>query len=108
MTPVAVLEKWMNTDPAERKGMEERLQKDVMEWMTAHADVFVDGPAGAGKTKSVGTNGIIDMKNDIMMYGIVQAESQDAAAELFVGHPHFQIPEATIQIMTLNPLTGMN
>ena len=108
LTPVAVLENWMNTPAEDRKEMEDTMQVEWKEWMTSHADAFVEVPAGAGKTKVVGPNGVADTKNDIMMYGLVQAESHEAAAEMFVGHPHFQIPEATIQVMTINELTGMN
>ena len=42
-----------------------------------------------------------------MLYAIVQAESHDAAAAAFKGHPHLQIPEAAIEIMELNALPPM-
>ena len=48
-----------------------------------------------------------DGKNDVMLYAIVSAESHDAAAKSFVGHPHLQIPEASIEIMEIHPLPGM-
>lgn len=107
LTPVAVLEKWMNTDPAERKSMEDKLKEEWSVWMQEHKHALVDAPQGAGKTKTVSQSGIADTKNDIMMYAIVQADSHEAAAEIFAHHPHLQIPEATIEVMAINPLTGM-
>ena len=37
----------------------------------------------------------------------VAAESHDAAAKTFVGHPHLQIPQSSIEVMEINPLSGM-
>ncbi len=42
-----------------------------------------------------------------MLYAIVEADSHDAAAKSFVGHPHLGIPEASIEIMEIHPLPGM-
>jgi len=42
-----------------------------------------------------------------MLYEIVDAESKEAAAKTFEGHPHLQIPQASIEIMEINPLHGM-
>ena len=41
-----------------------------------------------------------------MPYAIVDAESHDAAARAFEGHPHFGIPQASIEVMQLSPLSG--
>ncbi len=108
LTPVKVLENWMNTDPEERKATEEKLKDEWVVWTNTHKEALVDFPAGAGKTKLITSSGITDAKNDVMMYGIVQAESHEAAANMFQGHPHLQIPEATIEIMEINELTGFN
>jgi hypothetical protein len=42
-----------------------------------------------------------------MLYAIVEAESHDAAAKAFVGHPHLQIPQSSIEVMEIHPLHGM-
>jgi hypothetical protein len=58
-------------------------------------------------------NGPLDLfvtpgtRNDIMLYAIVDAESHDAAAKTFEGRPHLQIPQASIEVMEINPLHGM-
>jgi hypothetical protein len=76
------------------------------EWMAKHKGVITE-TAGAGKTKSVSSTGVSDTRNDIMLTSIVTAESQEAAAELFVDCPHFGIPEATIEVMELRYLPEM-
>jgi len=70
-------------------------------WMAAHATVITE-TAGVGKPKRVTKEGIVDARNDIMMYSFVEAESLDAAAEIFKDHPHFGIPGAWIEVMTVN------
>ncbi len=42
-----------------------------------------------------------------MLYAIAEAESHEAAAKSFEGHPHLQIPESTIEIMEIRPLSQM-
>jgi hypothetical protein len=60
---------------------------------------------GVGKTKRV-TAGHEDARNDIMLYAIVDAESHDAPQSI-ESHPHLQIPQASIEVMEINPLPGM-
>lgn len=105
-TPVSVLETWMQTNPEERKAAEEKMQTEWQAWMSKYSGQIIE-TAGAGKTKRVDTSGATDTKNDVMMYSLVEAESQDAATQMFVGHPHLGIPEATIDIMAANMLPGM-
>ena len=46
-----------------------------------------------------------DTKNEITAYTIVQAESHEAAAELFANHAHFMIfPGQSVEIMECLPL----
>ena len=96
LAPVAVLEEWMKKDESERKEAEDTMKTKWRAWMETNKASVVDMPAGAGKTKLVSGQGVTDTKNNIMMYGVVQAENQDDAAKLFVDHPHLGIPEATI------------
>ena len=75
--------------------------------MSDHTKMFVDKGAGVGKTKCVTAQGTSDMRNDIMLYTVVEAESHEAAAKTFEGHPHLQIPQSSIEVMEINPLPGM-
>ena len=85
----------------ERKAQELEMQTQWTTWMAAHATVITE-TAGVGKPKRITSGGIEDARNDIMMYSFIEAESLDAAAVLFVGHPHFGIPGAWIEVMTVN------
>jgi len=39
-----------------------------------------------------------------MLYGIIEADSHQAAAKMFEGHPHLGIPQSSIEIMETHPL----
>lgn len=96
--PVEEFQKLMaNFTPEQQKaGMD-----TWMRWADAHKADIVDLGAPLGKTKQVRADGISDIKNDIGGYSIVQAQSHEAAASLFTGQPHFEIPGATIEIMEI-------
>ena len=102
--PAAVVDEWMKTPAEKRKGAEEKMMQDWKSWMADHGKLFVDKGAGVGKTKRVTAQGVADTRNDLMLYSIVEAESHDAAARAFEGHPHFGIPQATIDVMPLSSL----
>jgi hypothetical protein len=107
IAPASVMAEWMKKPVEERKGEEEKMKADWDAWMSAHRSAIKE-TAGLGKTKRVTKDGVTDVSNDLMMYSIVEAESADAAAKMFEGHPHFGIPEATLDIMPVNPIPGMN
>src|SRR4051812_41782346 len=107
LAPVSVIEAWSKTDAETRKPAEDKMRADWQSWMKEHGAMLAEMPAGLGKTKRVTSQGISDTKNDNMLYCIVQAESHEAAAKLFANHPHLGIPQASIEIMELNPLSGM-
>ena len=61
-----------------------------------------------GKTKRVTAAGAKDAHNDIGGYTLIQADSADAAAKIFAGHPHFQMSkDAYIDIVEVMPMPGM-
>ena len=62
-----------------------------MKWAKDNEASIVDLGSPLGKTKRIDAKGISDSKNEITAYTIVQAESHEAAAELFANHPHFMI-----------------
>lgn len=104
MTPVSVMEDWMKKDEGERKAVEDKMKADWTAWSEKNKAGIVDMPSGVGKTKSVATSGTTDIKNNIMMYAIVQADSQDEAVKMFASHPHLEIPQSTIEIMGINAM----
>ena len=107
LAPASVIDDWKKTAPEKRKAAEEKMQGEWTTWMSDHTKMFVDKGAGVGKTKCVTTQGVSDTRNDIMLYAIVEAPSHEAAAKTFEGHPHLQIPQSSIDVMEIHPLSGM-
>lgn len=105
--PIEGLEAWAKTDPQVRQAEEKKMQAEWGAWMAAHQESFSGPTAGIGKTKRVTKDGVVDTKNDLMLYSIVEAESHEAAAALFENHPHFGIPDGSIDVMPINYLSGM-
>jgi hypothetical protein len=107
LAPASVLAEWKKTDPDQRKAAQGKMQAEWKQWMNDHANMFADVGAGVGKTNLVTVQGISDSRNDIMLYSVVEAESHEAAAKSFEGHPHLQIPQSSIEIMEIHALPGM-
>jgi hypothetical protein len=107
LAPASVIDDWKKTEPGKRKEAEQKMQAEWKKWMSDHATIFADVGAGVGKTKSVTANGTSDIRNDIMLYAVVEAESHQAAARAFEDHPHLQIPQSSLEVMEINPLSGM-
>jgi hypothetical protein len=84
----------------DRKGME-AWQK----WVARNQKAIVDGGAPLGRTKRVTRDGISDVRNNLGAYTVVEAESQEAAAKMFLDHPHFTIfPGDGVEIMECLPM----
>jgi hypothetical protein len=107
-TPAAIeRSQWKKLDDAERKAREAAGMQAWMEWASKHAGAIVDQGAPLGKTKSVSSEGVTDIKNAMAAYTVVRAESHHAAANLFENHPHFTIfPGDSVEIMECMPLPG--
>jgi hypothetical protein len=76
-------------------------------WMSDHASAVVDHGGPLGKTLKASRSGVNPTKNLIAGYVIVQAESQEAAAGIFEGHPHFAIfPGEGVEVMEVLPIPG--
>jgi hypothetical protein len=108
MAPSANLEEWLKQPEDMRKADEEKMKAQWDTWMDANRAMFTGMTAGAGKTKRVTESGATDVKNDVMLFSIVEAESHEVLAKAFEEHPHFGIPGAWIDIMPANALPGMN
>lgn len=101
--PSAGVQEWMTTvDEATRAKQSAEMMESWNKWMDDHADVVADKGLPLGKTKRVAAEGVTDIKNDLNWYLVVKAESHEAAANLFVGHPHLQIPTSYIEVMDAN------
>jgi hypothetical protein len=98
---------WEKLSEAERNQRQAAGMKAWGDWMTTNQKSVIETGGPLGKTKRVNPQGVTDTKNAMSGYVIVQAESHDAAAKLFLNHPHFTIfPGDSVEIMEVLPLPG--
>ena len=84
----------------DRKGMDGWKQ-----WVERHSKSIVEMGGPLGRTKRVTKDGIADVRNNLGAYTVVQADSQEAAAKMFLEHPHFTIfPGDGVEIMEVLPI----
>jgi hypothetical protein len=96
---------WDKLSERERKQREATGIKAWREWMTTHRESVVDEGGPLGKTKRTNAQGVADVRNNMAAYVIVRAESHEAAAKLFLDHPHFTIfPGDAVEIMECLPV----
>ncbi|MFO0570081.1 MAG: hypothetical protein U0263_30840 [Polyangiaceae bacterium] len=101
--PTSAFEQMRNATPEQQKaGMDA-----WMSWGKSAASVIVDMGAPLGKSLRVSPGGTAATVNDLGGYSILQAESKEALAEKLRGHPHFMLPDGTIEIVEVMPLPGM-
>jgi hypothetical protein len=102
------MQKWNALDEATQKARDKQGMEAWVRWGEKNAAAIVDNGPPLGKTKRVGPNGVSDVRNDLTGYVIVRAESHEAAAKLFLDHPHFTIfPGAGVEVMECLPMPEM-
>jgi hypothetical protein len=105
--PVETMQEWKkNTSPEEMKAQGEKLGKDMMAWTEKNKTALVDRGQPLGKTKRLTAEGVQDISNDLNYYCIVEADSHDAAVNMFKDNPHLQIATSFLDIMEI-PHMGM-
>ena len=96
---------WTELSDEERQAREASGMQAWMDWGVANASAIVDQGSPLGKTKRASPEGLTDIKNVMVGYVVVRAESHEAAAKLFQSHPHFTIfPGDSVEIMECLPL----
>src|SRR5262245_53965595 len=99
------MSEWNKSDEATRKSRQESGIKAWSDWMAKHQTIIVATGGPLGKTKRVSSTGVADIKNEMTGYVVIKAESHDAAAALFKGHPHFTIFQGeAVEIMEALPI----
>lgn len=74
-------------------------------WATDNRASIVEMGSPLGKTKRVDKNGISDIKNELGAYTVVEAQTHEDAARLFLNHPHFTIfPGERVEVMECLPI----
>jgi hypothetical protein len=101
----AAFKQWKALGEAERKERERSGVQAWMRWGEEHRTSIVDMGTPLGKTKRADAGGVSDTRNMMSGYVIVEAESHEAAARMFLDHPHFSIfPGQSVEIMECLPL----
>ena len=101
--PASAFAQMKNATPEQQKaGMEA-----WMAWGKKAQGAIVDMGAPLGKSLRVTTGGASPSTNDLGGYSILQGESKEAVAEAMKGHPHFMMPDGTIDVVELMPIPGM-
>ena len=95
MAPISSLEQMKHATPEQKQ---EKMDMWKV-WGEAYKGAIVDRGALLGRTKSASPTYVVDTKNEVCGYTIVQADSHDAAAKIFEGHPHFSMQGATIDVL---------
>ena len=104
--PNAVTDEWMKKPEQERKPDETKMMDGWNKWMSANASEFADKGRWRRKAESrvfIGREGCTQRHHDV---SIAQANSAEEAVKMFVDHPHFDIPQATIEVMPLKAMEG--
>jgi hypothetical protein len=77
-----------------------------MRWMEENKSSIVDQGNMLGKNKRVSSAGVVDVRNDMTGYSMIEAESADAAAEIVKTNPMLQMAEAYIEVTEIMPMSG--
>jgi hypothetical protein len=104
----AAMDAWKGLDEDERNRREKAGMEAWMAWGEKHAAAIVDHGSPLGKTLRVDKDGTRADRNNLAAWTVVRAESQEAAAALFEGHPHFTIfPGDGVEVMECLPMPEM-
>jgi hypothetical protein len=94
----------MTTTPEQQKaGMDA-----WMSWSKKAASSLLDMGGPLGKSVRVAKGGeVSSVVNDLGGFSVMQAESKEALAQQMKEHPHFMMPDSTIEIVEIVPIPGM-
>jgi len=96
---------WNALSDTERRAKEQQGIAAWKAWVEKHHAALVEIGGPLGKTKKVDARGIEDVTNQMGAFAVVRADSHEAAAKLFEGHPHFAIfPGEAVEIMPVLPI----
>ena len=99
------MDAWQQLPEAERRRREGEGIAGWKKWAADHAADIVEMGGPLSKTKRVSREGVSDIRNNLGAFTIVRAESQDAAARMFLGHPHFTLfPGDGVEVMEVLPI----
>ena len=101
----SALARWETLPEPERQHRQTEGVAAWKKWATDNAASIVVMGGPLSRTKLISKRGITDVRNNLGAFTVVQAESQEAAARLFLNHPHFMIfPGEGVEVMEVLPI----
>lgn len=79
---------WRAMSPAQQAEADRAGLAALAAWDEAHREAIVHPGGGLGPTKRTTEAGVADVVNLLTVFMVVRADSHEAAARLFEGHPH--------------------
>jgi len=101
------MDAWKALDAGERTRREHDGMAAWKAWADRNAGAIADQGSPLGRTKRITADGVADIRNAMAAWTVVEAESHEAAAKLFEGHPHFTVfPGDGVEVMECLPMPG--
>ena len=101
------MQNWQKLPDQERQRKEAEGMKAWQKWSDDHKSSIIEMGGPLSRTKRISKDGIADVRNNLGAFIVVKADSQEDAAQLFVGHPHFTIfPGDGVEVMEVLPIPG--
>ena len=99
--------RWNALDEATRKAKESEGIQAWKDWMEKHKSALAQMGSPLGKTLRVDKQGVHPIRNAMSAWVVVRADSQEAAARMFEGHPHFtHFPGDGVEVMECLSMPG--
>jgi hypothetical protein len=101
----ASMDAWQTIPAEERQRREREGMAGWKQWAEDNGPRIVEMGGPLSRTKRVSREGVSDIRNNLAAFVVVQADSQDAAARLFLQHPHFTLfPGDGVEVMEILPI----
>ena len=85
--------------------IDQQMIRDLADLLNETGLTEIEWNEGALKVR-VTKGGASPSTNDLGGYSILQAESKEALAETLKDHPHFMMPDGSIEVVELLPVPG--
>jgi len=104
----AAMSRWESLSESERSERQTTGLAAWHRWVVDNKASIVEMGGPLGRTKLISAAGISDIRNSMTGFTIVEAPTQDAAAKLFLSHPHFTVfPGEGVEVMEVLPVPSM-
>jgi len=98
---------WNALSDSDRRAREQKGIAAWQAWVAKHQGAILEIGGPLGKTKKVDDGGVSDIRNQLGAFTVVRADSHEAAAKMFEGHPHFTMfPGEAVEVMPVLAIPG--